>query len=192
MEDPGRLRNEELQSLPLFPLPTTVLFPRTDLRLHVFEPRYLAMLEHCMQSHGVMAVVLLRPGFERDYQGCPPVYEVAGAGRIRKAQRLPDGSFEILLRGSERVRVLEEEPPSDRRPFRTARCARLKEKEPREDMSELDGCLRGLALRVAGAVPEIRRPIVQLLEEIEDGGILLADQLACRLIPDPYVRQQVL
>ncbi|HEY8427238.1 MAG TPA: LON peptidase substrate-binding domain-containing protein, partial [Sandaracinaceae bacterium] len=85
------LREDELAALPIFPLPSVVLFPGSVLPLHVFEPRYRAMMEDCV-SRGprAMAVALLRPGWERDYEGRPPVYEIAGAGRIVEWARRPD------------------------------------------------------------------------------------------------------
>src|SRR5690606_21229592 len=88
------LREDELAALPIFPLPSVVLFPGSVLPLHVFEPRYRAMMEDCV-SRGprAMAVALLRPGWERDYEGRPPVYEIAGAGRIVEWARRPDGRF---------------------------------------------------------------------------------------------------
>jgi len=61
----------------IFPLPEAVFFPETVLPLHVFEPRYRQMVADCLAADGWMAVVMLRPGWEKDYQGRPPVESIA-------------------------------------------------------------------------------------------------------------------
>ena len=77
------LPDDELAALPVFPLPRVVFFPGTILPLHLFEPRYRAMMEDCVSSGPkAMAVALLKPGWDDDYEGAPPIHEIAGAGRI--------------------------------------------------------------------------------------------------------------
>ena len=95
--------------LPLFPLPNVVLFPNVFLPLHVFEPRYLAMVTDTLASDRVIGMVLLRPGWENDYEKRPPVYPIACSGVITHVERLPDGRYNIVLRGLERVRIVEED-----------------------------------------------------------------------------------
>ena len=60
--------------LPLFPLPNVVLFPNVFLPLHVFEPRYREMVADAVASDRMIGIVLLRPGWEDDYDGRPPIY----------------------------------------------------------------------------------------------------------------------
>ena len=95
--------------LPLFPLPNVVLFPNVFLPLHIFEPRYREMVADALSTDRLIAMMLLRPGWERDYEGRPPVYSVGCSGVITHAEKLPDGRFNIVLRGVERVRLLEED-----------------------------------------------------------------------------------
>ena len=95
--------------IPIFPLPEVVFFPDTVLPLHVFEPRYRQMIADCLAGDRWLGVAMLRPGWEKDYQGRPPVHDVAGAGEILQAEVLADGRFNILLDGRARVRILEEE-----------------------------------------------------------------------------------
>src|SRR6187431_2015672 len=61
-------------AIPLFPLPSSVLFPDVSLPLRVFEPRYRAMVEAALQSDRIIGIVLLRSGFEGDREDNPPVY----------------------------------------------------------------------------------------------------------------------
>jgi uncharacterized protein len=95
--------------LPLFPLPNVVLFPNVFLPLHIFEPRYREMVSDALASDRLIGMVLLRPGWDKDYEGRPPVYPVGSSGVITHVERLPDGRFNIVLRGLERFRILEED-----------------------------------------------------------------------------------
>jgi len=95
--------------LPLFPLPNVVLFPNVFLPLHIFEPRYREMVADAIASDRMIGMVLLRPGWEHDYEGCPPVYPIGCSGVITHFDRLPDGRYNIVLRGLERFRILQED-----------------------------------------------------------------------------------
>ena len=95
--------------LPLFPLPNVVLFPNVFLPLHIFEPRYRAMAADAITGDRMIGMVLLRPGWERDYEGRPPVFAVGCSGVITHMERLADGRYNIVLRGLERFRILEED-----------------------------------------------------------------------------------
>ena len=91
--------------IPIFPLPDVVLFPHTLLPLHIFEPRYRQMIRDCLAGDKRLAMALLRPGWESDYYGRPPVHPIAGAGEIIQHEELPDGRFNILLRGTMRIGI---------------------------------------------------------------------------------------
>src|SRR3954454_5474201 len=95
--------------LPLFPLPNVVLFPNVFLPLHIFEPRYREMVADALASDRMIGMVLLRPGWDRNYEGRPPIYSVGCSGLLTHNERLPDGRYNIVLRGIERFRILEED-----------------------------------------------------------------------------------
>jgi Lon protease-like protein len=95
--------------LPLFPLPNVVLFPNVFLPLHIFEPRYREMVADALASDRLIGMVLLRPGWDRDYEGRPPIYSVGCSGVLTHNERLPDGRYNLVLRGIERFRILEED-----------------------------------------------------------------------------------
>jgi Lon protease-like protein len=82
-----------------------VLFPRMPLPLHVFEARYRTMVADALESHRAIGMVLLKPGWESDYQGRPPVYPVGCAGLIERCERFEDGRYNLLLKGVARFRV---------------------------------------------------------------------------------------
>jgi uncharacterized protein len=95
--------------LPLFPLPNVVLFPNVFQPLHIFEPRYRDMVSDALAGDRLIGMVLLRPGWEQEYEKQPPVYPVGCSGLITHVERLADGCFNIVLRGVERFRILEED-----------------------------------------------------------------------------------
>lgn len=94
--------------LPIFPLPSVVLFPNVFLPLHIFEPRYRQMVSDAIAGDRVIGMTLLRPGWEADYEGRPPVFAVGCSGLITHFERLPDGRYNIILRGLERFRIVGE------------------------------------------------------------------------------------
>ena len=96
-------------TIPLFPLPDVVLFPHMPLPLHVFEPRYRKMTADVMASHKIIGMTLLKPGWEQDYYGRPPVYPVGCAGVVEDCRRLEDGRFNIRLKGVTRFRIMSEQ-----------------------------------------------------------------------------------
>lgn len=102
----------------LFPLPNLVMFPHVVQPLHIFEPRYCDLLEDALADNRQLAIVLLEAGWERDYDGRPPVAPVACLGKVVAHERLPTGRHNILLRGLRRIAIRRELPPE--RSFRIA------------------------------------------------------------------------
>jgi Lon protease-like protein len=107
-------------SLPLFPLPTVVLFPNVFLPLHIFEPRYRQMVEESLKGDRIIGMVLLRPGYEADYDGAPPIYPTGCSGLITHAERLDDGRYNLVLRGLEKFTITREEVPAVGQLYRSA------------------------------------------------------------------------
>src|SRR5215207_9114354 len=94
--------------LPLFPLPNVVFFPRTRLPLHVFEPRYRQMVQDALDGDQRFGLILLKPGWEPEYFGAPPVHSTGTLATIEQAVPLDDGRFNIVVRGDARFRILDE------------------------------------------------------------------------------------
>ena len=111
-------------TIPIFPLPNAVLFPNVFLPLHIFEPRYREMVADVLRGDRIIGMVLLRPGYEADYQGRPPIYPVGCAGVVTHAEPLGDGRYNIVLRGLEKFRVVDEDRS---RPYRLAHIEVLPE-----------------------------------------------------------------
>jgi Lon protease-like protein len=98
------------QAIGLFPLPNMVLFPNVVQPLHVFEARYIELIESALATHGLISMVLLQPGWEHDYDGRPQVSPVACVGQIISHQRLADGRYNLLLQGLRRAAIQRELP----------------------------------------------------------------------------------
>ena len=96
-------------TIPLFPLPSTVLFPNVFLPLHIFEPRYRSMVRDALEGDRIIGMVLLKPGYELEYEGRPAIYGTGCAGVITHTEVLPDGCYNIVLRGMEKFRVTAED-----------------------------------------------------------------------------------
>jgi Lon protease-like protein len=111
-------------TIPLFPLPNVVLFPGVFLPLHIFEERYRALTRDALAGDRIIGMTLLRPGFEGDYDGRPPIYPVGCAGVISHSDRMPDGRFNIVLHGLSKFRIVEELTDG---PYRQARIEPLTE-----------------------------------------------------------------
>lgn len=93
---------------PIFPLPNVVLFPEVRLPLHLFEPRYRAMMERALEEDSVIGMLLVRPDGDA-MQPRAPVFDVGCAGRITDWKRLDDGRFQLILTGERRFRLLHDE-----------------------------------------------------------------------------------
>lgn len=90
--------------IPIFPLAGAVFFPRANLPLNIFEPRYLAMVDDAMRSHRIVGMI--QPSGPQDVR--PSLYSVGCAGRITSYGETDDGRMVISLRGIVRFRVKEE------------------------------------------------------------------------------------
>jgi Lon protease-like protein len=185
------LTADELAVLPVFPLPRVVFFPGSRLPLHLFEPRYRALIADCLANGPhAMAIALLAPGWESHYDGRPPIHDIAGAGRIVAHERLADGTYNVLLDGVARVRL--EELAPDEFPYRRARAAALEAPESELLVSRAD--LTALVSAASAIAAEVRRAHGAFSLGIEPGDTAsrLADTIADRLVSDTARRQAIL
>ena len=111
-------------TIPLFPLEDPALFPHGARPFHIFEPRYRAMVADALKGDRIIGMVTLQPGFEANYEGRPAIYGVGCAGYIEQVEELPDGRYNILLRGLVKFRVNGEDQS---RAYRLARVTAIPE-----------------------------------------------------------------
>ncbi len=118
--------------VPVFPLSTVVFFPNTLLPLHIFEQRYRNMLSDSLDSEKIIAMALLKPGWDDNYYGSPEVFDVAGMGRIVSSETFDDGRSNIVLYGLKRIRIVEF---TEDKPYRKARIELLNNKNGNDETS---------------------------------------------------------
>ena len=182
------------ETLPLFPLPNAVLFPNVFLPLHIFEPRYRQMVADALAGDRLIGMVLLRPGWEPDYEERPETYPVGCAGLITFSEQLPDGRYNIVLRGLEKFRIVGEDHS---RAYRIAQVEGLME-EPTEadratvraERQRLEALLvpqaqgRGADTRVPSSISDedLVNALAQYLdlEPVEKQALLERDGLVAR------------
>jgi uncharacterized protein len=172
-------------TIPIFPLPNVVLFPNVFLPLHIFEPRYRAMVKDALVSDRIIGMVLLRPGFESNYAGRPPVYPIGCAGLITHSEPLQDGRFNIVLRGLEKFRMTGEETGQ---PYRVAQVEALAETVTDNDKAQMHQHRRRLEHLLAAAMEH--RTDSKLSPNVPDDDLVNA--LAQYLALEPIERQALL
>ncbi len=187
MSDTSLLR-PHLYSLAVFPLPGSVFFPHTSLPLHVFEPRYLEMIETCIKDESPVAVARLKNQGAGPKLALPPLEDIAGVGFIKDYRRLEEGRLLVELYGAGKVR-LEQEKPTDL-PYRRFRCSLLEDhEEPQADAQVR--LLRNLLLGLKEHGADLARV---LAEEVNSGApaSVIADVCADLAFQEPDARQALL
>jgi uncharacterized protein len=163
-DDPLFLSEEFMGKVRLFPLPNLVLFPHVMQPLHVFEPRYRDLLEDALAGDGLIAMAALAPGWEKDYEGRPALYPIACLGRITTHCRLKDGTYNVLLLGLRRVKlVCELATPRRFREAEAELCADVCPAHSSAKQKVLRRQLREAVLHVLPALPEAEEQLDQLL-----------------------------
>src|SRR5436190_14382177 len=178
-----------LSAVPLFPLPNVVLFPRAVLPLHIFEDRYKIMTADVLGTNRMIAMALLKPGWEKNYYQMPAIEPVVCVGEILSWEQLPDGKYNFLLQGRVRARVMSE---SKWKAYRVGELNALEETATLEiDLEKERARLQDLF----SAAPFGALPIAKQFRELLDGPIpteAVADLAAFNLLEDIPVKQKLL
>jgi Lon protease-like protein len=176
----------------LFPLPNLVLFPHVIQPLRVFEPRYRRLLEDALAGDHLMAMAVLAPGWEQDYEGRPALYPAACLARVTTYHRLDDGAYNLLVLGLRRVRLARELEPE--RLYREAEAELCEDLYPVEEAGSqgvLARRLRKALLRFLPSLPEAREQMDQLLANDLRLGVL-TDVVSYMLDADIAAKQRLL
>jgi Lon protease-like protein len=172
-------------TIPIFPLPNVVLFPNVFLPLHIFEQRYRDMIADSLRGDRIIGMVLLRPGFEEQYEGRPPIYPIGCAGVITHADRLPDGRYHIVLRGIEKFRVVNEDASHSYRVAHIETLLERLEERHRPTIREHRRRLEALLVPSMEGASEVRVPAAMSDED-------LVNALAQYLELEPVEKQALL
>ena len=121
-------------TIPIFPLEDVMLFPEMSVPLHIYEPRYKAMVADALKGSRVIGMVLLRPGYEKDYERSPSVFPIGCAGVITEVEELPNGEYNIVLGALTKYRITREEAS---RPYRIAHVTAITDATTEADRAAL-------------------------------------------------------
>jgi Lon protease-like protein len=116
--------------VPVFPLPELVLFPHAAVPLHVFELRYRTMVRDALSKERHIALAVLKPGYEHDYQGSPEFHPIGCLARFDEVEWLPNDCYNLRVVGVARVRF---EHIVREFPYRSARVRMLPQDPYTED-----------------------------------------------------------
>jgi Lon protease-like protein len=159
--------------------------PGTMLPLHIFEPRYRAMVADALAGDRTIGMAMLYPGWESGGDD-PRIYAVGGAGEIVESEELEDGRYNILLEGRFRFRVVEEAPSN---PYRIARVEEIRS-VPFPSRDEEQRVTRAATALFGNVAEELELP--PLPEEEVFSPERLASEIALRLRYTPPELQALL
>jgi Lon protease-like protein len=162
-------------TIPIFPLPDVMLFPASSVPLYIFEPRYRAMVGDALDGNRIIGMVLLRPGYEKNYEGRPSVFPIGCAGVIEDFEALPNGEYNILLRAIAKFRITGEELG---KPYRLANVTALPEvlnDQERTDLTAQRQQLETVLAGSAGRFGQLQIPSGLSDEEVVNGVAQLVD-----------------
>jgi Lon protease-like protein len=119
--------------IPLFPLSGVVLFPRVKTPLHLFEPRYRQLAADVLAGERRIGMATVLPDHLGEIGGDPPLASIGCCGVVTESQRLPDDTYNIVLLGEQRFRLVAEQARSPDRLYRIGKIERLEDPNPPED-----------------------------------------------------------
>jgi len=160
------------------------------LPLHIFEPRYRIMAQEALEQDIPIVVVKLMEPKRLNEMELPAFHEVGGLGFVMHHQQLPDGRYNILLEGTDRVRVVEELATD--KPYRVGRAEVIAdEMGPMGSINALMTTLRGC---IVGLQPDYERLAEALAKTINNvpNPAALSNTIASIIIADAEIRQQLL
>lgn len=178
------------ETVPVMTLPNTVFFPQSLLPLHIFEPRYRAMLRDVLKTNRLFAVARLDPSRLAEPGAVEPPHRIASVGIVRASQESDDGTSNLLLQGVCRVEIRE---IVRELPYRLI-AVRPLASQPGGNHTQLEimrlEVLRLLNLRRRLGTPA-PKGMQQFLESIEDFDTF-ADVAVFNLCEDSYLKQRLL
>lgn len=179
--------------VPLMVLPGALLFPHALLPLHLFEPRYRAMLSHALGSDRMFAIALMKPEVD-EARRTEDFFHVAGVGLVRACVGNPDETSNLILQGLARVRFT---GFVQEKPFLIATIETLPTVGDDEEHSVE---VEALGVKVLELCQGFRERGVELPAALEthlsgwSNADLLADLIAAQpfFIDDPFKRQRLM
>lgn len=139
---------------PLFPLPNVSLLPHVLLPLHIFESRYRKLTADVLETHKLIAMSVLQPGWEPHYDSNDAsIYPTVCLGKVVSAKELPDGKYNLVLQGLTRARVIDE--ASSSAPYRLGQLELCEDYYPVNPLVEFEERRRDLLLNFRSLFPNV-------------------------------------
>lgn len=160
----------------VFPLPNLVMFPHVMQALHIFEPRYRAMIEEAIETDRLVALGVLAAGWENDYEGRPPLRQTACLCRIATHQKTKQGTYNVLVLGVRRLRLLRELPPK--------KIFRVVEGELLDDELPADAAPAAAAALQQELLDAFKRSMPKIPNAYEQLDELLGSQITLGMLAD--------
>jgi Lon protease-like protein len=178
----------------LFPLPDLVMFPHVVQPLHIFEPRYRDMLNDALDGDGLLAMAMLAPGWETDYDGRPALLPHVCVGKVVTHHRLDDGRYNLMLLGMRRGRIIAERPAT--RSFREAEIVIMEDVYPDSGDADRERVQLALAKAFQRSLPEANEAKCEgALQELLSSDVplgVLTDLASFALPLKPKVKRELL
>ena len=176
------------REVPIFPLPNVILFPKIELPLYIFEPRYRKMVADALTGDKFIAISLLQKGWEKKEEPYP-AHDIIGVGYVKAAVENPDGTSYILLKVMVRARVLRYVQTE---PYRRAKIRVIPDRiRNSKELKRLHQVLRGLFIQKLRLGSEDPSQKLALPEELED-PVTLSHFVSFTVNSDPYLKQDIL
>ncbi len=160
----------------MFPLPNLVMFPHVMQALHIFEPRYRALFEEAIEDDRLIALGSLAAGWEGDYEGRPPLRPTACLCRIATHQRTAEGTYNVLVLGVRRLKLVRELPP--KKLFRVVESEIIDDFEPADAQPNAAAALQQ---RLLAAFKQAMPRIPNAYEQLDQ---LLGSQITLGMLAD--------
>lgn len=181
--------------MPLFPLASVTLMPHAVLPVHIFEPRYRAMIGDALDGAGQIAMAVFEGvGTPAGYEGRPPIREAVCVGQIVQHDKLSDGRYNIALQGVCRARIIRELLPGETgTPYRSAMLQavgvdRDEDETTAAARAQIAAMMGGTSLSDLRESPSILKHLAD--EDVPTSAIL--ELLTFTMLPDPELRYRLL
>tara|TARA_B100000787_G_C16144777_1_gene273674 strand:+ start:75 stop:725 length:651 start_codon:yes stop_codon:yes gene_type:complete len=93
--------------IPVFPLSNLIIFPETTIPLNIFEPRYIEMINDCMEDNKIIGMIQPKKTKDKD-NVIPNLHNVGCMGKITYLNKNSDGTYSINLTGLSRFKIIKE------------------------------------------------------------------------------------
>ncbi len=180
------------REIPVFALDAVVLLPQQVLPLHIFEPRYIQMVEHALDGSGQIAMAVVCDNVQ-DLSGDPLIKPAVCIGQIVQHESLPDGRFNVLIQGICRATIVEDHLPSGDRLYRQAILEPVG--EPNQDAGHLHQLRHWIESELAdGSLQNltVAEHVIEYVRNEEVPNIAVLELISFALLSDHRLRYRLL